>query len=289
MARAEAWFTELRDRIRVEFEQIEILHRHGPLEERKPAEFSVTETKRRAEGGEDGGGGVMSILRGGRIFEKAGVNVSTVYGRLGEKARKSLTSRRSIPGLMENPYFWASGISVVAHPQNPRVPAVHLNTRMFWTPGAWWFGGGGDLNPSIEFKADTSLFHRNLKAKCDRHNHSYYPRFREWADEYFFVSHRNRCRGVGGIFFDDLNTGDWESDFAFVQDVGIAVLETYRVLVEKHRMSPWSKEDRETQLLHRGLYAEFNLVYDRGTRFGLESGHDPEAVLMSLPPQAKWR
>ena len=288
-SRVETWFVELRDRIRAEFEQLESSHSEGPLSECEAAEFSVARTKRRSEGGEDAGGGAMSILRGGRIFEKAGVNVSTVYGRLGGKAVQSLSSRRTVPGLSENPYFWASGISLVAHAQNPRVPAVHLNTRMFWTPKAWWFGGGTDLNPCIEFEEDTRFFHNALKSSCDRHDFSYYPRFQEWAENYFFVSHRNRRRGVGGIFFDDLNTGDWEADFAFVRDVGLAFLECYPALVEKRRRLPWSEADREAQLLHRGLYAEFNLVYDRGTRFGLESGHDPDAVLMSLPPIAKWR
>ncbi len=288
MKKAEAWFHELRDAIRTEFESLESCHVEGPLSERRPARFSVVETKRRSADGEDAGGGTMSILRGGRVFEKAGVNVSTVYGTLDEKARRSLTSRRSVPGLEENPIFWASGISLVAHAQNPRVPAVHLNTRMFWTPGASWFGGGTDLNPCIEFDEDTGFFHEKLKSCCDRHDPSHYPRFRKWAEEYFFVPHRNRCRGVGGIFFDDLSTGNWDADFAFVRNVGSALLDTYPVLVERRRSSPWNERDREMQLAHRGLYAEFNLVYDRGTRFGLESGHDPEAVLMSLPPLAKW-
>ncbi|MDE0304286.1 MAG: oxygen-dependent coproporphyrinogen oxidase [Albidovulum sp.] len=287
--RAEAWFVELRDRIREEFERLELSCSEGPMSEREAAKFSVIETKRRSVAGEDAGGGAMSILRDGRIFEKAGVNVSTVYGSLGEKARRHLTSRRSAPGPNENPIFWASGISLVAHAQNPRVPAVHLNTRMFWAPGAWWFGGGADLNPCIEFEEDTRFFHAKLKSICARHDSTYYPKFRKWADAYFFISHRNRSRGVGGIFFDDLNTGDWEADFAFVKDVGLAFLEAYPALVERRRGTPWNRKDREIQLLHRGLYAEFNLIYDRGTRFGLESGHDPDAVLMSLPPLAKWR
>ena len=288
-SRAESWFLELRNRITEEFERLESSCSRVQGPGRNASKFSTTETRRRSEGGEDAGGGTMSMLRGGRVFEKVGVNVSTVYGRLGESAQNHLTSRRRVPGLMKNPVFWASGISLVAHPQNPRVPAIHLNTRMFWTPGAWWFGGAADLNPCIEFDEDTRFFHQKMKSSCDRHDSAYYPRFRKWADEYFYISHRNRSRGVGGIFFDDLNTGDWEADFAFVKDVGIAFMETYPALVERRRGASWSDEDREAQLIHRGLYAEFNLVYDRGTRFGLASGHDPDAVLMSLPPLAKWK
>jgi len=187
-----------------------------------------------------------------------------------------------------DPRFWASGISLVAHMQNPRVPAVHMNTRMFWTPGAWWFGGGSDLNPAIEYAEDTAFFHDVLKQHCDKHDLDYYPRFKAWADEYFYVPHRHRARGVGGIFYDDLNTGDWEADFAFTQDVGRAFLPAFLGCVEKRRHEGFSAADREAQLIHRGLYAEYNLVYDRGTKFGLETGHDADAVLMSLPPIAKW-
>ncbi|RMH45544.1 MAG: oxygen-dependent coproporphyrinogen oxidase [Alphaproteobacteria bacterium] len=287
-ARAAAWFRSLRDEICAAFERLEDTQDTGPFADRPAGRFEVTETRRAAEGDEDAGGGLMSVMRGGRVFEKVGVNVSTVYGTLGARARKAMAARRDIPGLEEDPRFWASGISLVAHMQNPHTPAVHMNTRMFWTPSAWWFGGGADLNPCIEYEEDTAFFHERLKARCDVHGPDLYPRFKAWADEYFFIPHRNRARGVGGIFFDDLDTGDWEADFAFTQDVGRAFLEAFLPITERRRNTPWTDEDREVQLVHRGLYAEFNLVYDRGTKFGLETGHDANAVLMSLPPVAKW-
>jgi coproporphyrinogen III oxidase len=204
------------------------------------------------------------------------------------RAQQAMAAR-GVPGMETDPRFWASGISLVAHMQNPRVPAVHLNTRMFWTPHAWWFGGGTDLNPAIEFPEDTAHFHNTLRAACAPHGADYYDRFKAWADEYFHVPHRGRARGVGGIFYDDLNTGDWDADFAFTRDVGAAFLPAFVPLVERRHPEPWTEAEREVQLLHRGLYAEYNLLYDRGTRFGLETGHDADAVLMSLPPIAKWR
>ncbi len=286
--RASAWFRDLRDQIVAAFEALEDSQTQGLTAGLPAGRFEVTETSRTAEDGSDAGGGLMSVMRGGRVFEKVGVNVSTVYGTLGERAVRAMTARKEIPGLTEDPRFWASGISLVAHMQNPQAPAVHMNTRMFWTPGAWWFGGGSDLNPCIEYEEDTAGFHAVLKDHCDRHDASYYPRFKAWADEYFYVPHRKRARGVGGIFYDDHNTGDWEADFAFTQDVGRAFLPAFLGAVEKRRNTPWTEDDRETQLVHRGLYAEYNLVYDRGTKFGLETGHDANAVLMSLPPHAKW-
>lgn len=195
---------------------------------------------------------------------------------------------RGVPGMEDDPSFWASGISLVAHMQNPHVPAVHMNTRMFWTPHAWWFGGGSDLNPCIEYDEDTAHFHDQQKAHLDPHGEEIYPALKAWADEYFYIPHRHRARGVGGIFMDDRNTGDWEVDFALTQDIGRAFLKAYLPLVEKRRAQEWSDADKETQLVHRGLYAEYNLVYDRGTKFGLATGHDADAVLMSLPPLAKW-
>ena len=230
----------------------------------------------------------MSVMRGGRVFEKVGVNVSTVYGQLGPRAVAAMAARKDLSGLKDDPTFWAAGISLVAHMRNPHAPAVHMNTRMFWTPVASWFGGGTDLNPAIEYVEDTAHFHDVLRDHCAPHAPHYYDRFKAWADEYFYVPHRNRARGVGGIFYDDLHTGDWEADFAFTQDVGRAFLPAFVPLVEKHRHSPWPEDDREAQLIHRGLYAEYNLVYYRGTKFGLETGHDANAVLMSLPPIAKW-
>ncbi len=278
-SRAAAWFRSLRDTITACFEALE----DSSPGDAAPGRFEMTETLR----GSGGGGGLMSVMRGGRLFEKVGVNVSEVHGTLGEKARMAMAGR-GVPGIADDPRFWASGISLVAHMQNPHVPAVHMNTRMFWTPGAWWFGGGADLNPCLPEAADTAHFHAALKAACDAHHPDYYEKFRAWADEYFFIPHRGRARGVGGIFFDDLNSGDWEADFAFTRAVGEAFLPAYAPLVERRRGEPWTEADREVQLIHRGLYAEYNLVYDRGTRFGLESGHDPAAVLMSLPPVAKW-
>ena len=211
-AQAAAWFEDLRDRICAAFEGLEDAQASGPFAALPPGRFARKATSR---AGGDGGGGVMTVMREGRLFEKVGVNVSTVYGTLDERAQRSLTARKEIAGLAADPRFWASGISLVAHMRSPRCPAVHMNTRMFWTPQAWWFGGGTDLNPMIEDAADTASFHRVLEAACDRHDPGYYPRFKAWADEYFLIRHWNEPRGVGGIFFDDLCTGDWEADFAF--------------------------------------------------------------------------
>jgi len=190
--------------------------------------------------------------------------------------------------MASDPRFWASGISLVAHLQNPHCPAVHMNTRMFWTPTAWWFGGGSDLNPCIEYADDTGHFHATQKAYLDPHGADLYPRLKDWADTYFYIPHRQRARGVGGIFMDDRNTGDWDGDFALTRDIGRAFLPAYVPLIERRRGQDWSEADKEAQLVHRGLYAEYNLVYDRGTKFGLATGHDADAVLMSLPPLAKW-
>ena len=287
-ARASAWFRSLRDDIVARFEALEDSHDTGPFADQDAGRFEVTETKRSAEDGSDAGGGLMSVMRGGRVFEKVGVNVSTVYGTLGERAQNAMAARKGIPGMKDDPRFWASGISLVAHMQNPHVPAVHMNTRMFWTPHAWWFGGGSDLNPCLEYDADTAHFHGVQKDHCDRHGSEHYPRLKAWADEYFFVPHRGRARGVGGIFLDDHCTGDWQADFAFIQDIGRAFLPAYVPLVEKRRVDAFGEDEKHAQLVHRGLYAEYNLVYDRGTKFGLETGHDANAVLMSLPPLAKW-
>jgi coproporphyrinogen III oxidase len=287
-ARAKQWFETLRDDICAAFEAIEDARDAGPFADLPAGRFERKETRRASATEEDAGGGLMSVMRGGRVFEKVGVNVSAVYGTLGAQAQKSLTARHDIPGLAEDPRFWASGVSLVAHMRSPHTPAVHMNTRMFWTPEAWWFGGGSDLNPMIENPEDTAFFHEVLKSFCDRHDADYYPRFKEWADEYFMIRHWNEPRGVGGIFYDDLCTGDWEADFAFTQDVGRAFLESFAPITRKHMRRSWTDAEREIQLVKRGRYAEFNLVYDRGTQFGLQTGHNPEAVLMSLPPVAKW-
>lgn len=286
-ATAAAWFRTLRDQIVAAFENLEDTQETGPFADQPAGRFEVTETKRTADDGSDAGGGLMSVMRGGRVFEKVGVNISEVYGTLGPAAQRSMAAR-GVPGIADDPRFWASGISLVAHMQNPHTPAVHMNTRMFWTPNAWWFGGGSDLNPCIEYDEDTAHFHAVQKQHLDPHGEDLYPRLKEWADEYFYIPHRNRARGVGGIFMDDQNSGDWQADFALTQDIGKAFLPAFVPVTEMRRNTEWDDADKETQLQHRGLYAEYNLVYDRGTKFGLATGHDANAVLMSLPPMAKW-
>lgn len=286
--RASGWFRQLRDEIVAAFEGLEDSHSAGPLSDMSPGRFEVSQTRRASDDGSDAGGGLMSVMRSGRIFEKVGVNISTVYGTLGERAQAAMVARKGIPGMADDPRFWASGISLVAHMQNPHCPAVHMNTRMFWTPHAWWFGGGSDLNPCIEYDEDTAHFHDAQKAHLDPHGVAHYPRLKAWADEYFYIPHRGRARGVGGIFLDDYCTDDWDADFALIQDIGRAFLPAFLPLVEKRRVQDWTDADKDAQLIHRGLYAEYNLVYDRGTKFGLETGHDANAVLMSLPPLAKW-
>lgn len=287
-AQASDWFRELRDQIVAAFEGLEDSHDTGPFSDMPVGRFDVTQTTRASTDGSDAGGGLMSVMRGGRVFEKVGVNISTVFGTLGERAQAAMAARKGIPGMKDDPRFWASGISLVAHMRNPHVPAVHMNTRMFWTPHEWWFGGGSDLNPCIEYDEDTAHFHATQQVYLDPHGKALYPRLKNWADEYFYIPHRNRARGVGGIFMDDHNTGDWQSDFALTQDVGRAFLPAFGPLVEKRRVQGFDDGHKDAQLIHRGLYAEYNLVYDRGTKFGLETGHDANAVLMSLPPLAKW-
>ncbi len=286
--RASTWFRSLRDDIVAAFEGLEDSHAKGPFSDMNPGRFEVTETRREGADGEDAGGGLMSVMRGGRVFEKVGVNISTVFGTLGERAQAAMAARKGLPGMKDDPRFWASGISLVAHMQNPHVPAVHMNTRMFWTPHAWWFGGGSDLNPCLEYDEDTAHFHEVQKTHCDKHDRALYPRLKDWADEYFYIPHRKRARGVGGIFLDDHNSGDWGADFSLIQDLGRAFLPAFVPLVEKRRTMAFGETEKNAQLIHRGLYAEYNLVYDRGTKFGLETGHDANAVLMSLPPMAKW-
>ena len=286
--RVSIWFMSLRDRIVQVFEHSEAQHSEGPFSDHPIGKFDVTTTKRQSDGGEDAGGGLMSVMRGGRVFEKVGVNVSTVFGSLGPQAQNAMAARKSIPGMKEDPRFWASGISLVAHMQNPHCPAVHMNTRMFWTPHAWWFGGGTDLNPCIEYDEDTGHFHETLKNYLNPHEAGLYAKLKNWADEYFYITHRNRARGVGGIFMDDRCTDDWEKDFELTKDIGRAFLPAFLPLIEKRLVQEWDNSDKDVQLQHRGLYAEYNLVYDRGTKFGLTTGHDANAVLMSLPPLAKW-
>ncbi len=282
-AQASAWFYDLRDQICAAFEGLEDLQTTGPHAALPAGRFERRPTERSG-----GGSGEMFIMRGGRCFEKVGVNVSIVHGELSKAARTSMRTRKDMEGIDDDPRFWASGISLVAHMQSPKCPAVHMNTRMFWTPGAWWFGGGADLNPMHEVVEDTAQFHAEMRSACDAHNPGYYQRFKEWADDYFMIRHRGEARGVGGIFYDDLCTGDWAADFAFTRSVGNAFLNAWVPITQRHMFEPWTDEDRAHQLFRRGRYAEFNLVYDRGTQFGLQSDHNIEAVLMSMPPVATW-
>ena len=271
---ARTWFESLRDRICQAFEEIEDEFRGQDHDTLSPGRFERTSWDR-----PEGGGGVMGLMRG-RVFEKVGVNVSTVFGAFKPEFAKQ------IPGADKDPSFWASGISLVAHPRSPHVPPVHMNTRHIQTTKIW-FGGGADLNPIVPDDADTEAFHARLKQACDGFDPEHYPRFKNWADEYFFLPHRNEHRGVGGIFYDYLDD-DPETHFAFTRAVGEAFLDIYPKIVRRHLDQPWTEAERAHQLMRRGRYVEFNLLYDRGTQFGLKTGGNTEAILMSLPPMVAW-
>jgi coproporphyrinogen III oxidase len=281
-ARAREWFESLRDRICAEFEAIE-------REAGSDAAFDYLSWQREEEGNDEPGGGVRGLMKG-RVFEKVGVNVSTVSGHFPEQFAGTIHGASA-----DAPGFTATGISLVAHMANPHVPAVHMNTR-FLTTGKAWFGGGADLNPPIPYEEDTEAFHARFRAACMAHNPTYYDKFSKWADEYFFIPHRGVARGVGGIFYDHMECADpeedtgaeWERNFAFTKDVGEAFLDVFPKIVRKRMGMEWTPQDKEQQLTWRGRYAEFNLVYDRGTLFGLKTGGNIDAILMSLPPEVKW-
>jgi len=273
-AAARTWFEALRTRICAEFETIE-------REAGSDAAFSYTPWDRIDASGAPGGGGGVRGQMGGRVFEKVGVNVSTVHGQFAPEFASS------IPGTEDDPSFFATGISLVAHMANPHVPAVHMNTR-FLTTGKRWFGGGADLNPAIPYGEDTADFHAELKRACDAHGPDYYERYAKWADDYFWLPHRNVARGVGGIFYDRLE-GEFDANFAFTRAVGEAFLAAFPPIVRRRMDQSYTAEDTERLLTFRGRYVEFNLLYDRGTLFGLKTGGNIDAILMSLPPLASWR
>ncbi len=273
---ASSWFKELRDKICNSFEEIE----NKKFNKKQQITFEQNKWER-----DGGGGGIISIMRG-NVFEKVGVNISTVHGEFSNEFRQQ------IPGAEENGLFWASGISVVSHMCNPHVPAAHMNTRMLVTGKGnkkkIWFGGGGDLTPTFKDIKLSNIFHQELKKTCDKYDSSYYPSFKRWCDEYFYLPHRGEPRGVGGIFLDYLCNEDWERDLSFIKDIGLTFLNSYLKIIKSSRNKEFNQQDREFQLIKRGRYVEFNLLYDRGTIFGLKTGGNTEAVLMSLPPKVSW-
>ena len=274
---ASSWFSLLQQTICYEFEKIEI--DFGKKTKQKPKYFEKKNWKKSREKNE--GGGIYAIIRNGLVFDSVGINFSEVSGKFHKKFRSQVL------GATKNPNYWASGISIVAHMKNPKIPSMHFNTRFIVTSKNW-FGGGMDATPSINDNNETKLFHNKIKVMCNKHNKNYYPKYKKWCDNYFYLPHRKETRGIGGIFF-DYKRDNWKKDLNFIKDVGLCFLDYTKTIIRKKIYKKWTKKQKNDQLIKRGRYVEFNLLYDRGTKFGLNTDGRVEAILMSLPPTAKWK